>query len=71
MTVETATIGVEGMIGIEAFLRKDPVSPGETMVQVPDTDAERLSVRAFRRELAGQGALFDLMGRYAQTPSRR
>jgi hypothetical protein len=45
--------------------------PGETMVQVPDTDAERLSVRAFRRELGGQDALFDLMGRYAQPPSRR
>lgn len=41
------------------------------MVQVPDTDAERLSVRAFRRELGGQDALFDLMGRYAQTAIRR
>jgi CRP-like cAMP-binding protein len=67
MIVETATVGVEGMLGIEAYLRPDPVSPGETMVQVPDTNAERLSVYAFRRELARQETLFDLIGRYAQT----
>ncbi len=67
MTVETATVGVEGMLGIEAFLQKDPVVPGETMVQVPGVSAERLSVEAFRRELARQGALFDLVGRYLQT----
>jgi CRP-like cAMP-binding protein len=36
------------------------------MMQVPDTNAERLTVGAFRREVARQGALFDLMGRYAQ-----
>lgn len=68
MTVETATVGSEGMLGIEAFLGKDPVSPGESMMQVadPDTDVERLSVGAFQQELARQGALFDLMGKYAQ-----
>jgi CRP-like cAMP-binding protein len=37
------------------------------MVQVPDTSTERLSVYAFRRELARQETLFDLIGRYAQT----
>ena len=65
--VETATVGREGMVGLEAFLGRDPVSPGESMMQVADGTAERLSVVAFRRELARQGALFDLMGRYAQT----
>jgi len=64
--VETAVVGLEGMVGIEAFFGKDPIAPGESMMQVPDTDAEQLSVVAFRRELARQGALFELMGRYAQ-----
>lgn len=65
--IEAATVGLEGMVGIEAFLGKDPVASGETMMQVGGADVERLTVGAFRRELARQGALFDLMGRYAQT----
>lgn len=64
--VETATVGDEGMVGIEAFLGDAVVAPGDTMMQVPDTNAEKLSVRAFRREVARQGALSDLIGRYAQ-----
>jgi CRP-like cAMP-binding protein len=64
--VETATVGVEGMVGIEAYLGKDAVSPGETMVQVAGTDAEELPVNVFRAELGRRGALFDLIGRYAQ-----
>lgn len=65
--IEAATIGDEGMVGLEAFLGSDPVSPGHSMMQVPDTDAEMLTVVAFKRELARQGALFNLMGRYAQS----
>jgi CRP-like cAMP-binding protein len=65
--VETATVGSEGMVGIEAFFGTDPIAPGMTMMQVPDTNAERLSVVAFREELARGGALSILMGRYAQT----
>jgi CRP-like cAMP-binding protein len=65
--VETATVGLEGMVGIEAFFGKNPLAPGEAMMQVPDTNAEKLSVTVFRAELARQDALFDLMGRYAQT----
>jgi CRP-like cAMP-binding protein len=64
--VETAIVGREGMLGIEAFLGEDSVSPGDAMLQVPDTSAERISVVAFRRELARQGEFADLMGRYAQ-----
>jgi CRP-like cAMP-binding protein len=64
--VETSTVGVEGMVGLEAFFGKDSVAAGASMMQVPDTNAEQLSVVAFRRELARQGALSDLMGRYAQ-----
>jgi CRP-like cAMP-binding protein len=64
--VETATVGLEGMVGIEAFFGKDALAPGDTMMQVPDTNAEKLSVVAFRRELGRQGALAELIGRYAQ-----
>jgi CRP-like cAMP-binding protein len=65
-TVEAATVGDEGMLGIEAFLGADATAPGDTFMQVPDTNAEMLSVESFRRELGHRDALFDLMGRYTQ-----
>jgi len=65
-SVEAATVGNEGMLGVEAFLGANPVAPGDTMIQVPDTNAERMSVADFRREIAERGALHDLMGRYTQ-----
>ena len=64
--VEAATVGNEGMLGIEAFLSIDAVAPGKTLMQVPDTDAEMLGVEDFRREVAAHGALYDLLGRYTQ-----
>jgi CRP-like cAMP-binding protein len=66
--VEAATVGHEGMLGIEAFLGVGAVAPGKTLMQVqaPDTDAEMLSVEDFRREVGGGGALHDLIGRYTQ-----
>jgi CRP-like cAMP-binding protein len=64
--VETATVGHEGMVGLEAYFREGAVAPGDTMMQVADTNAEQLSVRAFRRELAQRGAMSDLIGRYAE-----
>jgi CRP-like cAMP-binding protein len=69
--VETATVGNEGMVGIEALLSDNPVAPGMTIMQVPDTDAERLSVKAFRLEIARGEALAIMMGRYAQTVFRQ
>ena len=65
-TVEAATVGDEGMLGVEAFLTDDAIAPGETLVQVPDTSIERLDVGAFRRELAEHAALYRLMGQYTQ-----
>jgi CRP-like cAMP-binding protein len=65
-TVEAATIGDEGMLGIEAFLGADAVAPGETLIQVPDTNAEVMSVEDFRREVAGPGAFHEIVGRYVQ-----
>src|SRR5204863_4436448 len=46
--VEAATVGDEGMLGIEAFLSADAIAPGETLIQVPDTSAERMGVSDFR-----------------------
>src|SRR5215210_7107074 len=33
--VETATVGAEGMLGIEAFFGDDVIASGETLIQVP------------------------------------
>jgi CRP-like cAMP-binding protein len=65
--VESATIGDEGMVGIECLIREGATAFGETMLQVPNTDAEMMSVSALREELAHAGALSDLLGRYLQT----
>ena len=64
--VEAATIGDWGFVGIEAFLSDDPVALSEAIMQVPDTDAERLSVGAFRRALSERPALDALVRRYLQ-----
>jgi len=64
--VEVATVGDEGMLGMEAFLTHDAVASGDTLMQVPDTNAEMLSVEDFRRELARGGALRQQVGQYVQ-----
>jgi CRP-like cAMP-binding protein len=60
-----ATVGNEGMIGMSAFFGGNAM-PGESMVQVPDTDAERMDVNAFGRELSRRSALHDAINRYSQ-----
>lgn len=65
--VESATIGAEGMIGVEAFVRPDATAYGYTMVQVAGTTAERLAIGAFREEVSRQGVLATLLGRYVET----
>jgi CRP-like cAMP-binding protein len=65
MAVEVATVGDEGMIGIAAVFGGD-VMPGESMVQVPDTNAERMPLDSFRREFDRRGALYEAVNRYAQ-----
>jgi CRP-like cAMP-binding protein len=37
--MEVATVGDEGMVGLEAFLSADALAPGNAMMQVPDTNA--------------------------------
>jgi CRP-like cAMP-binding protein len=63
--VEIATIGREGMVGIGAFLGGD-IAGTETMVQVPDTSAERMPVAAFDREIQRRGALYESVQRYSR-----
>ena len=67
LMVEAATVGDEGAVGLEAFLVDDPVSAGESMIQIPGTSAEVLPVKAFRSELAQGGAFQHILGRYAQS----
>jgi CRP-like cAMP-binding protein len=65
MAVEVATVGDEGMIGIAAFYGGQSM-PGESMVQVPDSNAERMAVEDLQRELERRGALYEGINRYAQ-----
>jgi CRP-like cAMP-binding protein len=63
--VEIATIGDEGMVGMNAFFGSALMS-GESMIQVPDTSAEALSVGVFLSELARRGAFYDCIQQYSQ-----
>ena len=63
--VEIATIGDEGLIGINAFFGPALMS-GEAMMQVPDTNAEAMSVKAFRTELDHRGPFYDCVQVYSQ-----
>jgi len=65
MAVEVATVGDEGMIGIAAFFGGQAM-PGESMVQVPDTSAERMTIESFQRELERRSALYEAINRYSQ-----
>jgi CRP-like cAMP-binding protein len=64
--VEVATVGDEGLVGIEAFFLENALTSGETLIQVPDTSAEVMTVASFRRELDRRGPFHALVGRYAQ-----
>jgi CRP-like cAMP-binding protein len=63
--VETATVGDEGLIGMDTFFGAD-TSTGEAMLQVPDSSAEFLPVRVFKAELDRRGPLFECVQRYSQ-----
>jgi hypothetical protein len=65
--VEIATVGDEGLLGINALFGRDMMG-GESMMQVPDTltSAEVMSVETFRRELDRGGPFFECIQRYSQ-----
>ena len=63
--VEIATVGDEGVVGIDVLFGADRLS-GETMIQVPDTDMEVLPVAIFKRELERRGPFYECVQRYSQ-----
>jgi CRP-like cAMP-binding protein len=64
--MEAATVGHEGMLGIETFLTADAAASGDALIHMPDTDAKRMSVHDFRRESAAPGAFRNLIACYTQ-----
>ena len=64
-TVEIATVGNDGFIGVNALFGGDRWLAG-ALVKVPDGAAHTMSVRAFRRELNRRGSFATLVNRYAQ-----
>jgi CRP-like cAMP-binding protein len=65
--VECATIGTEGIVGVEAVMSSQATAQGRTMMQVADSSvtAEVLPVRALRGVIARDPAFAELLGRYA------
>ncbi len=60
VTVETATIGSEGMVGIHAALAGGPLANGQAVGQVPG-EALVMEADAFRVEVDGDRQLHDVM----------
>jgi CRP-like cAMP-binding protein len=63
--VEIATVGDEGLVGIGAFFGGEEVGT-ETMIQVPDTNAEVMSAEAFKAEMDRRGFFYHAVLRYWQ-----
>jgi CRP-like cAMP-binding protein len=64
--VEVATVGNEGIVGIEAYLGVDAVALGDTMMQVAGASAEMMTVASFRHALVAHKDFAGLVSRYAQ-----
>jgi CRP-like cAMP-binding protein len=64
-SVEVATIGAEGLVGINAFLG-GTTSNSESMVQVPGATAVALPVDVFRSEVERAGPFRERVQRYSQ-----
>ena len=63
--VEVATVGREGMVGVNALPDGNPPSSA-TMVQGETDTCYRMTTSNFRREMDRRGAFYELMTRYAQ-----
>jgi CRP-like cAMP-binding protein len=64
--VEVATVGREGAVGVNAVLHGGSAPPSATMVQGETSTCYRMSADIFRREMARQGAFYELLTRYGQ-----
>ena len=62
---EIATVGNEGMVGVTAF-SGEGIAIGDAFVQVPNNDAQSMSLGAFREEVYRRGSFAELMARYSQ-----
>jgi CRP-like cAMP-binding protein len=63
-SVEVATVGSEGMIGLSALFGSR-LPAGEAVAQLPGTSVQALPIEAFAAELRRRGVLHDLLCRYA------
>ncbi len=64
-TVEVATVGTEGFIGINALLGGN-CALGRAVVNVPDASAQAMTVKAFQREMNRRGPFAKLVNGYAR-----
>jgi CRP-like cAMP-binding protein len=64
-TVEVATVGNEGFIGINALFHGHRWLAG-AVVKVPDPVAHAMSIRAFRHEMNRRGRFAEAINRYAE-----
>lgn len=64
-STESAAVGREGMLGIEAFFHDDARALGDTLVQIPGGFVERLDVQAFREALDRNVEFRSIVGGYA------
>src|SRR5262245_49444460 len=63
-TVEVATVGAEGMVGLPVFLGADKM-PGRALCQIPG-EALRMEAAVFRDEVDQVGPLHSLLLKYTQ-----
>lgn len=63
--VEVATVGFEGMLGINVFLG-DMLSAGRSLLQVPDGTLPKMAVGRFLKLTAEPGPFRTAVSRYAQ-----
>ena len=63
--VEVATVGTEGMLGVNAFLG-DLMGTGRTLQQVPNGLLPAMAVTKFIKHTANPGPFRDVVARYAQ-----
>ena len=63
--VEVATVGREGLVGVNAVFGNS-VASGDAFVQIAGEPAAVMGIEAFRREMERRGAFYDAVTRYSQ-----